>query len=234
MLAALLGATAFTVWNQSVVNEKVYTVSLAFFARRLVADGALVRRSRRARAPIACSFSSRICIGLGYTNHPAGFLVGAGRRASRCSCAGRDLLRWRLVLAGVVALVLGLTPFALEPIRAAHHPALNEGEPTGCATKIGFACTFSSYDGARLMANMNREQYGKPNLSERQAPFTAQIGMWWLYFKWQWLRDRARHAARAAGRARGALPRSRRRRWRRALAARPRVLLVLRSARCSP
>ena len=30
--AALIGATAFTVWNQSVVNEKVYTVSLLFFA----------------------------------------------------------------------------------------------------------------------------------------------------------------------------------------------------------
>src|SRR6476469_6084505 len=27
-LAALIGATEFTVWNQSVVNEKVYTVSL--------------------------------------------------------------------------------------------------------------------------------------------------------------------------------------------------------------
>ena len=27
-LAALIGATAFTVWSQSVVNEKVYTVSL--------------------------------------------------------------------------------------------------------------------------------------------------------------------------------------------------------------
>src|SRR3954469_22184489 len=26
-IAALIGATAFTVWNQSVVNEKVYTVS---------------------------------------------------------------------------------------------------------------------------------------------------------------------------------------------------------------
>src|ERR671915_243428 len=26
--AALIGATAFTVWNQSVVNEKVYTISL--------------------------------------------------------------------------------------------------------------------------------------------------------------------------------------------------------------
>jgi len=31
-LAALLGATAFTVWNQSVVNEKVYTLSLLSIA----------------------------------------------------------------------------------------------------------------------------------------------------------------------------------------------------------
>src|ERR1041385_5775538 len=31
-LAALIGATAFTVWNQSVVNEKVYTVSLVGLA----------------------------------------------------------------------------------------------------------------------------------------------------------------------------------------------------------
>src|SRR5436190_23640231 len=30
-LATLIGATAFTVWNQSVVNEKVYTISLLFF-----------------------------------------------------------------------------------------------------------------------------------------------------------------------------------------------------------
>ena len=32
VLAAVIGATAFTVWNQSVVNEKVYTVSLVGFA----------------------------------------------------------------------------------------------------------------------------------------------------------------------------------------------------------
>src|SRR6476660_8432122 len=31
-LAAVIGATAFTVWNQSVVNEKVYTVSLVGIA----------------------------------------------------------------------------------------------------------------------------------------------------------------------------------------------------------
>ena len=39
------------------------------------------------------------------------------------------------------------------------------------------------------MANMNRGPYGKAELSERQAPIDAQIGMWWFYFKWQWLRD---------------------------------------------
>src|ERR1700694_6021480 len=30
-VATVIGATAFTVWNQSVVNEKVYTISLLFF-----------------------------------------------------------------------------------------------------------------------------------------------------------------------------------------------------------
>ena len=32
VIAAMIGATAFTVWNQSVVNEKVYTVSLVGIA----------------------------------------------------------------------------------------------------------------------------------------------------------------------------------------------------------
>ena len=39
------------------------------------------------------------------------------------------------------------------------------------------------------MDNINRVQYGKPDVSDRQAPFGAQLGMYWLYFKWQWLRD---------------------------------------------
>jgi hypothetical protein len=37
------------------------------------------------------------------------------------------------------------------------------------------------------MANINREQYG--DKLTRGAPYSAQVGMWWLYFKWQWLRD---------------------------------------------
>jgi hypothetical protein len=187
-LAALLSATAFTVWNQSVVNEKVYTVSLAFFA---VVSWLTVRwcddpDGRQAdRILVLIAY----LIGLGYANHPAGFLVGPAVAVAVLVRRPRTLLRWKLIAAACVALVLGLTPFAVEPIRAAHHPALNEGEPTGCTDRIGFACTFSDTTVKRLMANINRDQYGKPNLSERQAPFTAQIGMWWLYFKWQWLRD---------------------------------------------
>ena len=186
--AALLSATAFTVWNQSVVNEKVYTVSLAFFAvvswlTVLWCDDPDGRRADRFLVLIA------YLIGLGYANHPAGFLVGPAVAVAVLVRRPKTLLRWRLILAAVLALGLGVTPFALEPIRAAHHPALNEGEPTGCADRIGVSCTFSSTTLSRLMDNVNRVQYGKPALTERQAPLSAQIGMWWLYFKWQWLRD---------------------------------------------
>ena len=188
VLAAVLSATAFTVWNQSVVNEKVYTVSLAFFAvvswlTVLWCDDPDGRRADRILVLIA------YLIGLGYTNHPAGFLVGPAVATAVLVRRPGTVLRWRLISAAALALVLGLTPFAFEPIRAAHHPALNEGEPTGCSDRIAVACTFSETTVRRLMDNVNRVQYGKPNLSERQAPFTAQLGMWWLYYKWQWLRD---------------------------------------------
>jgi len=187
-MATLLSATAFTVWNQSVVNEKVYTVSLAFFAvvswlTVLWCDDPDGRQADRLIIVIA------YLIGLGYTNHPAGLLVGPAVGVAVLARRPRTLLRWRLIGVAAIALMLGLTPFALEPIRAAHHPALNEGEPTGCTTTIGFSCTFSKTTADRLMANINRDQYGKPDLGMRQAPFSAQVGMWWLYFKWQWLRD---------------------------------------------
>src|SRR4051812_38229356 len=73
-IAAVLSATASTVWNQSVVNEKVYTVSLAFSAvvswlTVLWCDVPDGRRSDRLLVLIA------YLIGLGYSNHPAGFLV---------------------------------------------------------------------------------------------------------------------------------------------------------------
>jgi hypothetical protein len=187
-MAALLGASTFTVWNQSVVNEKVYTVSLAFFA---VVSWLTVRWCDDPDGRLSDRLLVLIAylIGLGYSNHPAGFLVGPAVAVAVLVRRPRTLLRGRLLLAGAMAMIAGLSPFAVEPIRAAWHPMLNEGEPTGCAQRIGLSCTFSTTTATRLMANVNRDQYGKPDLSVRQAPFDAQVGMWWLYFKWQWLRD---------------------------------------------
>ena len=48
-----------------------------------------------------------------------------------------------------------------------------------------------------------------PSCRERQAPFSAQVGMWWLYFKWQWLRDAHGEQPALQSAARRALPRAR-------------------------
>ena len=185
-LATLIGATAFTVWNQSVVNEKVYTVSLLFFAIVswlifLWMDDPDSPRADRLLILIA------FLLGLGYSNHPAGFLPLPAAGVVILVVRWRTLLRWKLLLAGFAALLLGFTPFIYEPVRAAHFPAINEGAPTACTTELNADCTFSKLTYERLMANINREQYGEK--VERHAPYPAQVAMWWLYFKWQWLRD---------------------------------------------
>lgn len=185
-LATLIGATAFTVWNQSVVNEKVYTVSLLFFT---TVSWLMIAWMEDPDAPGADRLLLLVAflVGLGYSNHPAGFLpipaVGVAILATRW----KTLLRWRLVAKALALVGLGLTPFLYEPIRAAHFPAINSGAPTACTTTIGVGCTFDPLTVERLKANITREQFGVKE--GRQAPFVDQVGMWWLYFKWQWLRD---------------------------------------------
>jgi hypothetical protein len=187
-LAALIGATAFTVWNQSVVNEKVYTVSLmgiAIISWLMVrwCDQPDGRRADRILVLVA------YLLGLGYANHMAGMLAAPAVGLAVLIIRWRTIMRWKLLLACAGALLFGITPFAMQPIRAAHFPSLNEGEPTACRTELTASCTFSKGTYDAFMYNFNRGQYGKPELGERQAPFSAQVGMWWLYFKWQWLRD---------------------------------------------
>ena len=185
-LATLIGATAFTVWNQSVVNEKVYTVSLLFFT---IVSWLMIQWIEDPDGPRADRILIIVAflLGLGYSNHPAGFLPLPAAGVAMLMVRWRTLLRWRLVLAALGALVIGLTPFIYEPVRAAYFPGINEGAPTGCDTKLEASCTFSRLTKERLMANINREQYGQK--LERGAPYPTQVGMWWLYFKWQWLRD---------------------------------------------
>jgi hypothetical protein len=187
-LAALIGATAFTVWSQSVVNEKVYTVSLVGLA--LVA-WITVRWCDEPDGPKADRLLVLVAylLGLGYSNHMAGMLAAPAVAIAVLIRRPRTLVRWKLLLAGAGAALLGITPFATQPIRAAFFPAINEGEPTACRTELRADCTFSKGTWEAFKYNFNREQYGKPSVIERQAPIGAQIGMWWLYFKWQWLRD---------------------------------------------
>jgi hypothetical protein len=188
-LAALLGATAFTVWAQSVVNEKVYTVSLVGLA---IVSWLIVRWCDDPDGPKADRLLVMIAYlsGLGYANHMAGFLaLPAVAAAVAIRRPGTLIRRPKLLLAIAGALLLGMTPFLTQPLRAAYFPAINEGEPTGCPTRIGVGCTFSKATYDRFIYNFNRGQYAKPGLTDRQAPFIAQVEMWWLYFRWQWMRD---------------------------------------------
>ncbi|MGH7485994.1 MAG: glycosyltransferase family 117 protein, partial [bacterium] len=185
-IATLLGATAFTVWNQSVVNEKVYTVSLLFLT---IVSWLMLQWIDNPDSPRADRWLILVAflLGLGYSNHPAGFLALPAAGIAILTSRWKTLLRWRLMLASLGALTLGLTPFVYEPIRAAYFPAMNEGAPTACNTKLGADCTFTKLTKDRWLYVINRDQY--PPKIGRQAPPAAQIGMWWLYFKWQWLRD---------------------------------------------
>jgi hypothetical protein len=187
-LAVIIGGTAFTVWNQSVVNEKVYTVSLAGIA---IISWLMIRWSDNpddARSDAILVVVAYL-LGLGYANHMAGMLPAPAVGFAVIMRRPRTLVRWRLLLACVGALALGLSPFATQPIRAAFNPPMNEGEPTACRDGLAVDCTLSKGTLDAFAYNFNRGQYGKPELSERQAPFSGQIGMWWLYFRWQWLRD---------------------------------------------
>ena len=188
VVGTIIGATAFTVWNQSVVNEKVYTVSLLGIA---VISWLMIRWSDEPDGRKADRILVLVAylLALGYTNHMAGALPIIAAGIAILVRRPKTLLRWRLLLAGAGVALLGMTPFATQPIRAAHMPALNEGEPTACQDGLKVSCTFSKETYERFMYNFNRGQYGKPQLTQRQAPFTGQVGMWWYYFKWQWLRD---------------------------------------------
>ncbi len=188
VLAALIGATSFTVWNQSVVNEKVYTVSLVGIT---IVSWLAVRWSSRPDGRTADRLLVMIAYlcGLGYANHMAGMLPAPAIAVLVLVRRPRTVLRWKLLLVCALAIFVGVTPFATQPIRAAYFPPLDEGAPTACRTKLEWSCTFSKGTLDAFRYNFNRGQYGKPDLSDRQASFGQQIGMWWLYFKWQWIRD---------------------------------------------
>jgi hypothetical protein len=191
------GATAWTVWNQSVVSEKVYTVSLlsiAIVAWCAVRWGDAAAGSRRDRWLLAAIYITALTS----TNHTMGVLGAPIVVMYVLLTDWRTLLRPKFVALAVVVVVVGVSPnYVYLPIRAAQLPAINEGEPVGFFSKA-------------LMETLNRSQYAKPGVMPRQpwAPgdpvdnvghFGAQLTMYWHYWSWQWGKDLGAPGALSTG-----------------------------------
>lgn len=226
----LVGATSWTVWNQSTVNEKVYTLSLLSIA---VVMWLVVRwgddepGTHRDRWLVLIAY----VMALTSTNHLMGVLALPALAVYVLWTDWRTVLRpwavvtfWALLLAvtgkwtdmflggslqvplivatlvvfgyalwksprdplvylGLTAVIVGISlNYAWLPLRAAQFPPINEGEPIG----------FLSQAHQDLL---NRVQYGKPPLFERQATFTSQLANFWQYYSWQFAKDWDRFAA---------------------------------------
>jgi hypothetical protein len=230
----LVGATSWTVWNQSTVNEKVYTLSLLSIA---VVMWLVVRwgddepGTHRDRWLVLIAY----VLALTSTNHMMGVLAVPALAVYVLWTDWRTVLRpwailtfyglllavsgewiamlhggavggilillslvvlgyalWKtprdpLVYLGLLAVVVGISlNYLWLPLRAAQYPPINEGEPVGFLSQA-------------LQDVLNRVQYGKPPLSQRQASFGAQLANFWQYFSWQFARDWGRLGAAATG-----------------------------------
>ena len=178
---AVLGATAFTVWNQSVVNEKVYTVSLLSIALVLwlaVRWGDERGGSGRDHHLLAIVY----LLALTATNHLMGLLVAPAVVVYVLYTDPKVFVSPKFLAWAAVAVVLGVSLWLFLLLRAPHFPPINEGEPTSWAA---------------LDSVLNRTQYAKPPVTQRQADPGAQLLMWWNYFTWQWGKDWAGGVQRA-------------------------------------
>jgi hypothetical protein len=230
----LVGATSWTVWNQSTVNEKVYTVSLLSIALVMwlvVRWGDDQPGTHRDRWLVLIAY----VLALTSTNHLMGVLALPALAVYVLWTDWRSVLRpwaivtfyalllavsgewiamlhggttgtllivvtvlilgkalWKtprdpLLYLGLLAVVVGISlNYLWLPLRAAQFPPINEGEPVGFLSQA-------------LQDVLNRVQYGKPPLSERQASFGAQLANFWQYFSWQFARNWGSLGAVATG-----------------------------------
>ena len=169
-----VSGTAFTVWNQSNVNEKVYTVTLFTIAADLVArfpvarprGGAPGQKNRRwhdDNAILLVIFILALSVG----NHLMAFLAAPALLVFLLLVKPRSLANWKLYpgMAGVA--VLGLCVQLYLPIRANQDPVINEAAPKCASAVSSFTAvvTMGKFDGdcPDLGAALRREQYQKPD-----------------------------------------------------------------------
>jgi hypothetical protein len=224
----LVGAAAWTVWNQSAVNEKVYTVSLLSIALVLwltVRWGDQPEGSRHDRwlvliayvlaltstnhlmgvlaAPAVAVYvlwtdwrvitrpwavAAAATLLVGFANLPAaafggstGSLVAMALLLAApilyAALSGGGQLRQPLFALAYAAPLVGVSVnYLFLPIRAGQFPPINEGEP------VGF---FSD----ALREVLERAQYAKPSVFDRQADLLSQFANYFQYWKWQFAFD---------------------------------------------
>jgi hypothetical protein len=203
-VAVLISATAYTVWNQSNVNEKVYTVTLftiallswlAFRWRDHIGEG------KDDNLILLMVFLLALSVG----NHLMAFLAAPALVAFILMVEPRTLLNWRLYAAGLVAVLIGLSVHMYLPIRAELNPIINEADPT-CESVRSALVSVVTMGGAgceNLSAALSRQQYDKPSmfvdpavaaLTGQQVPrgaslLVAQYANYMQYFDWQWARS---------------------------------------------
>ena len=190
----LVGCTSFTVWNQSVVNEKVYTLSMLTIA--LV----LWLTMRWADQPAATRRDHQLVLivyllALSATNHLMGLLVAPAVVVYVLGTDPRVLLRPRFLMAALLVAAVGTSVNLFIPIRAHLDPYLNQGDAT----------TWPA-----LQAVLTREQFGKPsvfanpmyppgadNPGHTLVLYGQQLLNYLQYFTWQFGRDWMAAAQRA-------------------------------------
>lgn len=181
-----VGAMSWTVWNQSTVNEKVYTVSLLSIALTLwfvVRWADEVPAPRRERWLVLIAFLAA----LSSTNHMMGVLALPAVGLYVLWTDWRVLLKPWLWVAVLAAAVVGLSiNYLYLPIRAGQYPPINEGEPVGFFSQA-------------LSEVLGRAQYSKPSVFDRQATFDSQLANYAQYWGWQFARDWGRLGAVMTG-----------------------------------
>jgi len=183
---ALVGATVFTVWNQSVANEKVYTLSVVSIALVLwltILWADQPDATRRDNLLLVIVYLTA----LSATNHLMGLLVLPAVFVYVVMTEPEALLRPRLLAGIVVVAIVGLSLNLFIPIRATLDPYLNQGD---------------AWTWPNLRDVLMREQFGKPSVFEnpmypsgpdnpgRSIDLIGQQYLnYWQYFTWQFGRD---------------------------------------------
>ncbi len=176
-------------WNQSNVNEKVYTLSVLVIA--LVSWLALRWYDRRDEPGSERNLLwATFLLAIGSTSHLMSVLPAPALAVLVLLARPARLLRAGFLGRAALLVVVGLSFNFVLPIRASLDPVINEGDPT-CESAAGAAMAVYTLGKAgcpALASTLTREQYQTPPVTERKAPFGAQMATWLQYFEWQWSR----------------------------------------------